>query len=166
MRGIVKYFNPNKGFGFIQNSDGADFFFHIKGYRIFETKKGSTAFTQAAPKQTPKEEDSVVFVEGVGQKGPKAECWTFVADLKQSRDEDLVIPGTKFRVVRIRVKDGIEDVKTLWKGMRPGALAAKMPRTGDPHTDPLFPRPSETICFQVNSGSGWQERDDFRPLAF
>ncbi|HOX30202.1 MAG TPA: cold shock domain-containing protein [Candidatus Paceibacterota bacterium] len=165
MRGIVKYFNPAKKFGFIKGSDGKEFFFHTTAYRIFDVKKGQVAFIEAVPKKAPKEGDEIIFIEGQGPKGAKAEYWTFVADLEQRAQVDPSFIGAKLRVVKIWVKDGHEEKRTLWKGSRPGALGVKMRRTGDPRTDPLLPGPSETILFQINAGNGWQECEDFRPMA-
>ncbi len=33
MQGRVKFFNVNKGFGFITATDGKEYFFHIKGVK-------------------------------------------------------------------------------------------------------------------------------------
>lgn len=60
MTGTVKWFNGNKGFGFITGEDGKDIFAHFsqinsKGYRTLE------------------EGQKVSFDEGRGQKGPQAE---------------------------------------------------------------------------------------------
>ena len=59
MRGIVKWFNNSKGFGFIGRDDGPDVFVHYSsvvgdGYR------------------TLKEGDVVEFDIGIGPKGPQA----------------------------------------------------------------------------------------------
>lgn len=166
MRGEVKYFNPDKGFGFVRSGE-REFFFHIKAYRIFDAKSGSVAFIEAVPGKAPEEGEEVIFIEGQSPKGPKAEYWTFAADLEQGAPVDPSLVGARLRVVKIRVKDGQEEKRTLWKGRRPGALGAKMRRTGDPQTDPLFPsQPDIIIRFEINAGEGWQECQDFRPMAF
>jgi len=60
MTGTVKWFNGNKGFGFITGEDGKDVFAHFsqinsEGYKTLE------------------EGQKVSFDEGRGQKGPQAE---------------------------------------------------------------------------------------------
>ena len=60
-RGTVKFFNENKGFGFITPADGSeDCFVH------FSAIKGDGF-------KTLKEGDSVEFDQTQGQKGPQAE---------------------------------------------------------------------------------------------
>jgi cold shock protein len=58
--GTVKWFNAEKGFGFITVTDGEDVFVHysnieMNGFRVLE------------------EGQSVEFTVGTGQKGPQAE---------------------------------------------------------------------------------------------
>ena len=58
--GTVKWFNPVKGYGFIQQSEGEDLFVHFKsivgdGYKSL------------------KEGQKVEFTVGEGQKGPQAQ---------------------------------------------------------------------------------------------
>ena len=59
--GVVKWFNADKGFGFISNSEGQDLFVHFSsirdngGYRSLE------------------EGQKVEFTVGQGQKGPQAQ---------------------------------------------------------------------------------------------
>jgi len=57
MTGKVKFFNEQKGFGFIGAEDGEDYFVHKTGLEIGVTLH---------------EEDSVEFDVEQGQKGPKA----------------------------------------------------------------------------------------------
>ncbi|MNL15503.1 putative cold shock protein A [compost metagenome] len=54
--GTVKFFNTEKGFGFIKPDNGADLFFHVSEV------KG----------QQPKDGDKVEFEVGQGKKGPCA----------------------------------------------------------------------------------------------
>ena len=58
MKGKVKFFNENKGFGFIAGEDGKDYFVHQSGL-----KAGVTV----------RENDAVEFAEVQGDKGLKAE---------------------------------------------------------------------------------------------
>lgn len=60
-RGTVKWFNAEKGFGFITVDGGEDIFVHysnidMNGFRVLE------------------EGQAVEFTVGVGQKGPQAEA--------------------------------------------------------------------------------------------
>jgi CspA family cold shock protein len=59
-QGTVKWFNAEKGFGFITSGDGQDVFVHysnidMTGFRVLE------------------EGQAVEFTVGTGQKGPQAE---------------------------------------------------------------------------------------------
>ena len=54
--GTVKFFNSNKGFGFITREEGKDLFFHISEVQG----------------QEPKDGDKVEFEVGEGKKGPCA----------------------------------------------------------------------------------------------
>lgn len=55
--GSIKFFNTDKGFGFIKKEDGSDIFFHI---------------TEVKEQQELKENDQVEFEIGEGRKGPCA----------------------------------------------------------------------------------------------
>ncbi|MCR2791732.1 cold-shock protein [Microbacterium sp. zg.Y625] len=60
-QGTVKWFNAEKGFGFITQADGQDVFVHyssieMSGFRVLE------------------EGQQVEFTLGTGQKGPQAEA--------------------------------------------------------------------------------------------
>ncbi|MCR2799525.1 MULTISPECIES: cold-shock protein [Microbacterium] len=60
-QGTVKWFNAEKGFGFITQADGEDVFVHyssieMSGFRVLE------------------EGQQVEFTLGTGQKGPQAEA--------------------------------------------------------------------------------------------
>ena len=58
--GTVKWFNADKGFGFIETAPGQDLFFHSSGVE-------GTSFDQLYEGQ------QVSFTEGRGPKGPRAE---------------------------------------------------------------------------------------------
>ena len=65
MNGTVKWFNAEKGFGFITGEDGADIFAHFSqiktdGYKTLE------------------EGQKVSYEVGKGQKGPQAENITVI----------------------------------------------------------------------------------------
>jgi cold shock protein len=59
--GIVKWFNAEKGFGFIEQKQGPDVFVHFKN--ILDTS-GYRSLNEG---------QSVQFKLGMGQKGPQAE---------------------------------------------------------------------------------------------
>lgn len=63
--GKVKWFNEEKGFGFIQQDNGADVFVHYSGI----TGEG---------RKTLVEGQKVTFEVGEGQKGPQAQNVTVV----------------------------------------------------------------------------------------
>jgi len=60
MNGTVKWFNPEKGFGFITSEDGTDVFAHFSQINIDGFK-------------TLEEGQKVTFTVTEGQKGPQAE---------------------------------------------------------------------------------------------
>ncbi|MDJ0653216.1 MAG: cold shock domain-containing protein [Xanthomonadales bacterium] len=60
--GTVKWFNDEKGYGFIQRENGKDLFVHFRS--IVDTGQG---------RRTLKENQAVEFVEVEGQKGPQAD---------------------------------------------------------------------------------------------
>ncbi len=60
MNGTVKWFNPDKGFGFITGEDGTDVFAHFSQINIDGFK-------------TLEEGQKVTFTVAQGQKGPQAE---------------------------------------------------------------------------------------------
>jgi cold shock protein len=55
-KGKVKFFNTNKGFGFITQNGGGDIFFHVSQLQSESAKEG----------------DTVEFEIGEGKKGPCA----------------------------------------------------------------------------------------------
>lgn len=57
MKGNIKWFNENKGYGFIVAEDKQEYFFHKSGL---------------SPDCQPFEGAPIVFDEGDGRKGPKA----------------------------------------------------------------------------------------------
>ena len=63
--GIVKWFNAEKGFGFIQQEDGADVFVHFRNLN-------SSGFKSLDEGQ------KVQFIVTQGQKGPQAEEVTII----------------------------------------------------------------------------------------
>jgi len=60
MNGTVKWFNPEKGFGFITSEDGTDLFAHFSQINVDGFK-------------TLEEGQKVTFTVTEGQKGPQAE---------------------------------------------------------------------------------------------
>lgn len=65
VNGVVKWFNDEKGYGFIQQEDGPDVFVH---YRAI----------QATGRRTLKEGQNVTFNVSQGEKGPQADNVTAV----------------------------------------------------------------------------------------
>lgn len=62
IRGVVKWFNESKGFGFIQSEvDGKDYFVH---YSAIKSDGGFRTLEQGS---------NVLFIAAQGQKGPQAE---------------------------------------------------------------------------------------------
>ena len=59
MEGTVKWFNASKGYGFIEGSDGTDYFAHFQEIQVEGYK-------------TLKEGAAVTFEAGEGDKGPVA----------------------------------------------------------------------------------------------
>lgn len=65
--GVVKWFNDDKGFGFIQRENGKDAFVHFSGI-------------SGTGRRTLMEGQKVSFVVTQGQKGPQAEDVSVVDD--------------------------------------------------------------------------------------
>ena len=59
-KGVVKEYNPEKGFGFIKGEDGEDYFVHVSGLREYLKGKGLRAG------------QNVSFDVDFGMKGDKA----------------------------------------------------------------------------------------------
>jgi CspA family cold shock protein len=59
MKGVVKWFNDKKGYGFISDEEGNDVFVHYQEI-------------QGEGFKTLQENDNVEFEVGEGEKGPKA----------------------------------------------------------------------------------------------
>ena len=57
MKGVVKFFNPSKGYGFIKAEDGTEYFVHMTGLN-----EGVSI----------NQDDAVTFEIAEGQRGPKA----------------------------------------------------------------------------------------------
>ena len=57
MKGTVKFFDPSKGFGFIKDEDGKEYFVHVSAL-----EEGTTL----------DEDDAVEFESVQGDRGPKA----------------------------------------------------------------------------------------------
>ncbi len=70
--GCVKFFNDDKGYGFITRENGPDLFVHFRNIEESAESQGSY--------KTLKQGDIVMFHQGEGRKGPQAE---FV-EVKQS----------------------------------------------------------------------------------
>lgn len=66
-RGTVKWFNNDKGYGFIQREEGADVFVHFRAITV-----------QGGGYRTLKEGQLVEFTVTQGQKGPQAESVTLL----------------------------------------------------------------------------------------
>lgn len=58
INGIVKNWNPDKGWGFIEADDGKDYFFHVSSLRTGQHVKNNCR---------------VKFDSSEGQRGPEAE---------------------------------------------------------------------------------------------
>ena len=72
--GVVKFYNPNKNFGFITGDDGKDYFVHESGL------KEGVVITEG---------DKVSFEVVKGDKGPKAEQVEKInEDAEESSEED------------------------------------------------------------------------------
>lgn len=71
--GTVKFFNVNKGFGFITGDDGKDYFVHMSGL------KDGVSITDG---------DKVSFEIVEGDKGPKAEQVEKISGSDDSDDSD------------------------------------------------------------------------------
>jgi CspA family cold shock protein len=65
-RGTVKWFNNDKGFGFIQQENGPDVFVH---FRAIKSNGGYRSLTEG---------QRVEFIVTQGQKGPQAEEVTVI----------------------------------------------------------------------------------------
>ncbi len=61
-QGTVKWFNTSKGFGFITREDGSDIFVHHRSIR-----------GQGQGRRRLVEGQRVMFIEGIGEKGPQAD---------------------------------------------------------------------------------------------
>ena len=49
-KGVVKEYNPEKGFGFITGQDGEDYFVHVSGLREHLKDKGCLLYTSPSPR--------------------------------------------------------------------------------------------------------------------
>lgn len=68
MNGKVRFFNKNKGFGFIENEKGEDFFFHVSFMKN--------------QREQPIEEDQVEFEPSENEKGKIAKNITITEETR------------------------------------------------------------------------------------
>ena len=104
MKGTVKWFDSERGYGFIMTGAGADYYFHARG---------------VVGAWMPVQGDVVTFEPRSGKKGPRAEDVRFVErgtgsagyDTGARRADDRVECGSCHRrmVPRIIVRDGHAD---------------------------------------------------------
>jgi CspA family cold shock protein len=90
--GVVKFFNPNKSFGFITGDDGKDYFVHSSGL------KEGVEITEG---------DKVSFEVVKGDKGPKAEQVEKIDESEEATDEDVEEP--KEEVAEETVEEAAEE---------------------------------------------------------
>ena len=76
MEGTVKWFNPSKGYGFIQGEDGTDYFVHF-------------GEIQSEGFKTLKEGQSVTFEVVDGEKGPAAKNIVAASDMEEAVVEEV-----------------------------------------------------------------------------
>ena len=62
MKGVIKWYNPRKGFGFIENDEGKDIFVHFR--QVNNSGHGRVSLNEG---------QKVTFEIGEGEKGPQAE---------------------------------------------------------------------------------------------
>jgi len=74
MEGTVKWFNPSKGYGFIEGEDGTDYFVHFGEIQVEGFK-------------TLKEGQSVTFEVADGEKGPVAKNVVPASDMEETAEE-------------------------------------------------------------------------------
>jgi cold shock CspA family protein len=82
--GTVKWFSEDKGYGFITDPSGSDFYFHAKDIR------GSILPTNGAV---------VLFESYEGKKGPAARSVEIQSQLEKNADDRISCPNCKKRIV-------------------------------------------------------------------
>ncbi|OGG68196.1 hypothetical protein A3E65_00020 [Candidatus Kaiserbacteria bacterium RIFCSPHIGHO2_12_FULL_56_13] len=79
-RGVVKFFNDEKGYGFLITGEDEELFFHRRnGREVTQAADGALSLSyEPLPKGTcPKTYRTVLFERGRDAKGPVAERWGF-----------------------------------------------------------------------------------------
>jgi CspA family cold shock protein len=72
MKGVVKWFNDKKGYGFIADEEGTDVFVHYQDIQGEGFKTLQENDNVEFDFKTLQENDNVEFDVGEGEKGPKA----------------------------------------------------------------------------------------------
>jgi CspA family cold shock protein len=94
--GVVKFFNPNKSFGFITGDDGKEYFVHASGL------KEGVEITEG---------DKVSFEVVEGDKGPKAEQVEKASETVEEKVEEVVEEAKEETATEEATKEPVEETK-------------------------------------------------------
>jgi hypothetical protein len=75
--GVVRFFHPQKRYGFLRSDEG-EIFFHLRdGRSMTQRKEGAPEFKRAREKRIPKSGDSLIFMRKLKHRGYQATPWAF-----------------------------------------------------------------------------------------
>lgn len=115
---VVKWFNPQKRYGFLLKEDGTEIFFHYNdGQNMIAVGDHLEWSLPPSGKRLPDPVpgDAVVYEISPGSKGPKASPWTSKTVYKYAKKR-IVEPVLYRIIIQYSTAGGSEEPQLAWEG--------------------------------------------------